>query len=187
MLRSTQKITSHIYDKWNERWLTNNNHRQSKLFMPDVYQQAKMVRNLSRHDTGILVCNITGHAFLRRHNHIIAMKTLRSNLNLSDDVEYESNTTQDEPQKETHHYLDEMDITNEKQGLVCRKCRLPYTEETPHHIIVKCDAIWRQRWAHLKTPIIDDEIYENWEPEQLALFLKTMNLEGSLSREDDTI
>ena len=179
----------HMYEEWNNTWTQTKGHRQSKLFMPNVYQRgrANKTRNLSREDLSVLVRYITGHAFLRRHNHIIAMKTLRSNLNLSDDVEYESNTTQDESQKETHHYLDEMDITNEKQGLVCRKCRLPYTEETPHHIIVKCDAIWRQRWAHLKTPIIDDEIYENWEPEQLALFLKTMNLEGSLSREDDTI
>ena len=67
------QITSHIYDKWNERWVSNNNHRQSKKFMPDVYQRgrAKLARGLSRQDTGILVRNITGHAFLQRHNNII--------------------------------------------------------------------------------------------------------------------
>ena len=66
-------ITSHMYKTWNDRWIQTKGLRQTKLFIQNVGNRgrAKKARDLNRNDMGILVRNLTGHAFIRRHNYIV--------------------------------------------------------------------------------------------------------------------
>ena len=168
------QISNHMYDKWNERWVNSSGHRQTKLFLPNVYNRgnAKKARLLSRQDTGILVRNITGHAFLRRHNDIVengyyAKPT--ENMDISATEEY----TRPEPDP-----LTDVDLDSPGYAVACRLCRMHGSTETPFHLLSVCNATWRERRDHLHTYNSINAPYTTWRPKQLVGFYKALNLEN---------
>ena len=165
-----------MYEIWNDRWTNTPGHRQTKLFLPTVHNRGlgKKARELSRNDTGILVRNITGHAFLRRHNNIIengyvATYPNEVNQTLLDHIADNSNTP-------TPDDLAEIDLTSESYATACRLCRQHGSVETPFHLL-QCNALWRERRDHFKTYDAITAPFTNWKPQQLVDFFKQVKLE----------
>ena len=172
------QITNYMYTIWNERWKTTPGHRQSKYFMPDVFQRgrAKLARNLSRQDTGILVRNITGHAFLRRHNSIIQNGYTTTPSTEIDD-EFMNHISGNEPQTICPGPWDEVDLDSPSYETACRKCRSHNSVETPYHLATGCEATWRERLTHFGTYALGDTGVQRWKPLQVVGFFKALNLE----------
>ena len=168
------QITKHIYDRWNERWVNNSGHRQTKVFLPNVYNRgtAKNARLLSRQDTGILVRNITGHAFLGRHNDIVEIGYYAKPNDALDQSDYEEHLgTEPDP-------LAEVDLDTPNYAVACRLCKTHRSIETPFHLLSECNATWRERRDHLQTYNNINAHYTSWKPTQLVGFYKALSLEN---------
>jgi hypothetical protein len=63
------KITNAMYKKWNERWQSCNEYRQTKIFFPqlDTKKSGALV-NLDRQNLGMMVQVLSGHNRLRYHH-----------------------------------------------------------------------------------------------------------------------
>ena len=57
----------------------------------------------------------------------------------------------------------------------CRRCNTEGTEETPMHLVFKCENAWYERWLHFGTPFINDTIV--WKPKDFIGVFKKMDLE----------
>ena len=170
------KITQHIYSLWNERWQSAKGYRQSKLFMPNVFNRGrgKKSRELSRHDIGILVRNITGHAFLRKHNQIIEHGYHAQTPN-EITPEFLAHIDNAEVDEVSPSPLEEVDLNSGRYAVACRKCRAHTSVETPYHLIAECEATWKERASHMRTYHMND--IQNWKPTEVVAFFKELNLE----------
>ena len=135
--------------------------------------RAKKTRNLTRHDIGILVRNITGHAFLRRHNFIVG-----TSVDINDEIDENFlshiNNAQPPPILNPLH---EADLTKQENARVCRKCKDPTSLETPYHLYTECPAVWVQRRDHLSTYNMY-VAHPHWKPQPFVDFFKTLDLEN---------
>ena len=164
------QVTKHMYELWNERWLQTEGHRQTKMFIPNVYRRgnAKKARLLSRKDTGTLVRNITGHAFLRRHNEIIENGYVAAQN--AEDTPH--------PPVPTPAPFTEVDLESPNYARNCRLCRDHYSIETPFHLLGECNALWGPRRDHFRTYHNISAPFTDWEPSQLVGFYNEVNLEN---------
>ena len=149
--------------------------RQTKAFLPTVLNRgrAKKARDLSRYDMGILVRNLTGHAFLRRHNFIIDAKTTETHDEISDNF-LEPTNGNNTP---TLNPLHEADLTRPENAKICRLCRDASSLETPYHLYTECPSVWKLRRDHLHTYHMHDE-NPQWKPQTFVDFFKTLDLEN---------
>ena len=109
-----------------------------------------MARNLSRQDTGILVRNITGLAFLRRHNNIIKNGYTAAAFNAIDD-EFINHINNIGEEINDPGPLMEVDLEQPGYETACRKCRTHTSVETPYHLAMGCEATWREKLKHFGT------------------------------------
>ena len=65
-------ISNFCLTKWKMEWISLNQCRQSKMFMPQPFpKETNKILLLSRKDLGRLARFLTGHNFLRRHQAIV--------------------------------------------------------------------------------------------------------------------
>ena len=171
------QITNTLYREWNERWQHTKGMRQTKLFLPNVFQRgrAKKTRDLNRYDLGVLIRNITGHAFLRRHNYIIGNSDTHVDLEDSIDDDYLRHINSCTTQPQLSNLL-EVDITKPEYVRVCRKCRDPNSLETPYHLFTECPAVWEYRREHLHTYEMNNP-NPKWRPRPFVDFFNALDLE----------
>ena len=165
-----------MYNTWNERWLNTAGMRQTKIFIPNIFNRgrAKKARNLNRNDMGILIRNVTGHAFLRRHNYIVNATIEEADDEINENFLSHINNTQSQP---VLNPLDEADLSLQENARICRKCRDPTSLETPYHLFTECPAVWKDRRDHLGTYDMY-EAHPTWKPQPFVDFFKSLNLEN---------
>ncbi len=76
-----QKITSFAHKTWSDRWRSSLPCRQTKIFfpVPDIRISKHLLR-LSRDEFGLIFRWLSGHNFLRRHNHLLDPARFQSSL-----------------------------------------------------------------------------------------------------------
>ena len=72
MANAKMILKASIWDEWRREWWQYPKARQSKYFLEGPSTKFKKLTNYGRHSIGRLIQFITGHAFLRRHNNIVA-------------------------------------------------------------------------------------------------------------------
>ena len=158
-------VDDHLYVKWNRRWQTQNDCRQTFQFYPFVdRKKCKDIVSLNRYDLGILVRYTTGHAHLRRHNKIAG--TMPPYQVLNPQPRYELTDP------------DELIFDNDDSDIRCRLCKLIGRVETPYHILQDCLAAWGERRNLLGEYTFEGQEYICWEPSALVRFFKTYDLEN---------
>ena len=127
---------------------------------------------------GILVRNVTGHAFLRRHNNIIENGY---SAQISDTINstFIAHITEGNTEEALPNIAPwvEADLDQPGYETACRACRQVNSVETPFHLL-SCDALWRERRDHLYTYLNIDAPYTTWKPQQVVDFYKHVNLEN---------
>ena len=165
MAHIKQQIREELYRKWNLRWQTGLDCRQTFQFFPCVDEsKSKAICKMSRHDFGIMVRYLTGHAHLRRHNKI-------------------ANTAQeiycDLPEMEYRLKDPDDNFTGDfDRSITCRICKLRGREETPLHLAKECLGAWDQRRHLLGCYSYESEDIIPWEPRPLLEFFKRFDLEN---------
>ena len=150
---------------WNRRWQATANCRQTFDLCPATNEsRSKKIRKLNRFDLGILTRYVTGHAHLRRHNKIAGITNPEIQAYNKDDYIYK-----DPEDNHTGHFDDQT---------LCRLCRLKGRQETPMHILLECNAAWRERMQYFKFHVLERDEILNWEPEQLVGFFKSLDVEN---------
>ena len=62
------KITNAMYKEWNQRWISSNEYRQTKIFFPKLdTKKSGSIINLNRQNLGMMVQVLSGHNRLRYH------------------------------------------------------------------------------------------------------------------------
>ena len=150
---------------WNLRWQTSGNCRQTFDLCPATNEaRSKLVRKLNRYDLGILIRYVTGHAHLRRHNKILGIEN-----------------PEIEPYSKENYMLHDPNDDHVGQfdtQTICRLCKLKGRQETPTHILLDCDAAWRERRVFFKHHKLEKEEIHNWKPEDLVGFFKSLDVEN---------
>ena len=154
-----------MYAKWNLRWQTQPDCRQTFQFFPCVDRsKSKEIIKMSRKDISILIRYLTGHAHLRRHDKICDTMQPRALIN---------------PQPlYTLVDPDENHIGNYDEDIICRICKLKGSEETPYHIYKQCLGAWRKRRELTGSYTFENEDPIKWEPSNILEFFKHFDLEN---------
>ena len=159
------QIKEDMYKSWNLRWQTGLDCRQMFIFFPCIDQaKSKALCKLSRHDFGIMVRYLTGHAHLRRHNKIA--KTPQETYFDQPEMRYQMVDPDD-----NHTGPFDREIT-------CRLCKLNGREETPSHLAKECLAAWSARRDMLGCYSYENEDILPWDPISLLKFFKHFDLEN---------
>lgn len=110
-----------------------------------------------------MICYITGHAHLRRHNKM---------ANTPQDIYYDllqMKYKMADPDDDHHGTFD--------REVTCRLCKLKGKEETPFHLAAECLGAWATRRELLGSYSFDNcELI--WDPMSLLKFFKHFNLEN---------
>lgn len=62
------KISNAMYKAWNQRWVSSNDYRQTKIWFPVVNtKKSNILLRLSRHNLGLMIQTISGHNRLNYH------------------------------------------------------------------------------------------------------------------------
>ena len=61
---------------------------------------------------------------------------------------------------------------------MCRLCKLKGRQETPTHILLECDAAWRERRTFFRYHKLEKEEIRNWKPEDIVGFFKSLDVEN---------
>ena len=118
---------------------------------------------MSRHDMGLYIRYVTGHAHLRRHNKVLGTTQPMT-------------VTLPEPMYQLQD-PDDRDIRDDPETR-CRLCNLKGHEETPLHIFRECLAVWQARRETFGHYIYEEDDIAEWEPTTLVSFFKTIDLEN---------
>ena len=71
-LIAKNKLRDEMLKQWNERWISNNKCRQTKIFYPQIdIKNSTSIINLSRKNLGMMVQVITGHKKLQYHQSLM--------------------------------------------------------------------------------------------------------------------
>ena len=160
-----ETIKTALYKAWDRKWQTQPDCRQTFMFFPCIDRtKSKKISSMSRHDLGIMVRYLTGHAHLRRHNKI-------------------ANTAQPFPvdfPRMRYHLRDPDDnhVGAFDNEVTCRLCKLDGKEETPHHLATECLGAWRTRFDLLGYYSFGREDQFDWDPAALLKFFKHYDLEN---------
>ena len=158
-------INQKMYDEWDRRWQMQGDCRQTFLFFPCADKaKSKKICRLNRHDLGIMVRYLTGHAHLRRHNKIA--KTPQPVFYEYPEMKYNMEDPDD-------WFTDTFD-----RQITCRLCKLKGREETPYHLVTECLGAWRARMTYLGCYSMEGEDTITWEPSALLQFFKHFDLEN---------
>ena len=166
------RVTTHLYRMWNEKWKNQESCRQTRMFIPEIDRgKSKKIMSLKKTDLGILVRHVTGHAHLARHN-IIAQTALASDNSQSHYSDNDASVIEN-----ADNILDTVDISKDKHNAICRLCHLRGMEETPLHLVLKCPATWKERAELFGKYEVNEVDLPTWEPDKLIEFFTHYNLE----------
>ena len=158
-------INQKLYQEWDRRWQAQGDCRQTFQFFPCTDRsKSKKICKMNRHDLGIMVRYLTGHAHLRRHNKIA--KTPQPVFFEFPEMSYKFKDPDD-------WYTDPFD-----RQITCRICKLKGREETPYHLVTECLGAWRARRTYLGCYSMEGENPIQWEPPGLLEFFKHFDLEN---------
>ena len=175
-----QQVNDICYAEWNERWQTQANCRQTRLFLPTIDRgKSKKIMQLSKSHLGILVRYVTGHAHLDRHRRVMGdygvTNTITHDfLNHINGITPQANI-QPVPQSGP---LDTVDINLASSYGTCRLCCIRDSEETPIHLALECPYTWRGRADLFMEYDPSHQTFLNWEPLSLVNFFAHYDLEN---------